>query len=305
MAQIGDIKTFEGLKTYPFTKDRFTVRDVNGIEHVMLVSENFTNKLKFFEKSWRHVAYEAVVYHGGKNDDQTEMWMQAIFPPPEFPGRVRIEYFNMELDHPRILASIDRDLFNARLHGKDKANLTPLQEMMYLDILQITRKYFKDQDKSHKKLKGYKDRRNRLLYEMRCGIRDNEDELYELLKEIRDMFTINDPQERHRKYGQHPCDMLKEKRHILDERIEEFEKYKHERLEELKELDDQIASEIRSTVCDYDYKLHQRIAKYIKKVMDDAMFSLTERRVKWKQVHGEKHGVTLASKSSLESPQSN
>lgn len=306
MAQIGDIKTFEGLKTYSFTKDTFTVRDLNGNDHVMLVSENFTNKLKFFEKSWWHAAYEAVVYHGGNPDDQTELWIQAIFPPPEFPGKVRIEYFDMELDHPRILASIDQELFNARLIGKEAANLTPLQEMMYHDILEITRKYLKDEDNSHKNLKKYRSRRNRLSYEMRCGIRDNEDGLYDLLKELEDMLTINDPEEKHRKYGKHPCDMIKEKRRILDEKIEKFEKYKHGRLEELREIDDQIASEIRSTVCDYDYNLHHRIAKYIKKVMDDAMYSLTERRAKWKEEHGEgNHGVTLMSKTSLESPQSN
>lgn len=177
------IQAFEGLKTYPFTKDTFTVWDINGNEHIMSVNENFTNKYTGYENDYCGDDYACVKWTGGNDDDKFDC-VQAIFPPPEFSGEVDFMSYcwKLEFDHPRVLASISCDLFDDRFNdGKEKANLTPLQEMMYRDILQIIREHLIDKDNIHEYLK--EDEYN-ILKEIRRLSPDDEDNLLKNLKEL-------------------------------------------------------------------------------------------------------------------------
>lgn len=126
------------INIFKTTDNTFKVHDINGVEHIMLINENFTNKLKFFENCNWSIDHACVKYTGGHENDEF-MCVQLVFLPPEFPGKATCEdHQYMKFDCPRVLSSISISSFCKRFErGKNGSKLTPLQEMMYQDIVEI------------------------------------------------------------------------------------------------------------------------------------------------------------------------
>lgn len=142
-----DIITFQ--ESHPrVCGNHFTVYDIHGVEYTFDTRENLTNM---------YIPYENITQCGmtnnylrvvGGDDGHLIYSYQNIIIPINFTDEVTIKYFQTQkFDCPRVLSSINHDTFCERFnYGEDNSKLTPLQEMMFQDIITIIRGFLNDDD---------------------------------------------------------------------------------------------------------------------------------------------------------------
>lgn len=139
---MSDISALRNIYTYTFgNNSKFTVHDHNGTKYRMSINAHLTNKYNTYENDHIEESNKSYIKIEGRNDRDAFNCYQYILLPPKFPGKIKIED-DVEFDCPRVFSSITHGLVEYRFDmGKDKANLNPLHEMMYHDILNIIGKY--------------------------------------------------------------------------------------------------------------------------------------------------------------------
>ena len=147
MEDFSNIITFPESE-YHFYRNYFIIYDINGIKHKLSVYENFTNKYIPHENIMQKGIINNYLRIVGGDDNHVIPSFQNIFIPTKFSGEITIEYYKHQKFHyPVVLSSINHDLFCERFdYGKSKSNLTPLQEIMFQDIITIIKRFLNEDD---------------------------------------------------------------------------------------------------------------------------------------------------------------
>lgn len=149
MENIQNIITFPKSK-YPICKDHFTVRDFYGSAHQMITLENLTNEYRPYENIMQNGIINNYLRIVNGDDEHIIHSYQNIIIPVKFSGEVIIGYYECQkFGCPRVLKSIDHNSFCERFDfGKYEAKLTPLQELMFQDIIAIVKEFLDEKDQN-------------------------------------------------------------------------------------------------------------------------------------------------------------
>lgn len=146
--------------------DSFIVHDFYGNEHKMNIRENlsdmyyrYANFDPFIIDKWKDVdeLFEILPYDesfviehnspclrvASGDDNDVFSCFECIFLPEEFSGKVFLNFDGtIDFDCPRVLSSLSCDMFSDTYNKNEYAEeLTPLQEMMFQDIIEIVENY--------------------------------------------------------------------------------------------------------------------------------------------------------------------
>lgn len=118
----------------------FTVHDRNGRKRTFKASENLESITDSFKDVRQISIYENCIKIDGFDDKNEEVFdrFNYIFLSEKFRGEIYINPNSKTLINHRVLRSLDADKFCLRYESSSylSACITPLQEMMYQDILQ-------------------------------------------------------------------------------------------------------------------------------------------------------------------------
>lgn len=160
-----DIHVFKESTIYSLD-DSFIVHDFHGNEHKMIIGENLSDKFHRYENfdpfiidKWKDVDYilrilsydeSFVIEHNSPylriasgDDNDVFSCFECIFLPAEFSGKAFLKFDStIYFDCPRVLSSLSCEMF-IDTYDKDEyaEELTPLQEMMFQDIIEIVENY--------------------------------------------------------------------------------------------------------------------------------------------------------------------
>lgn len=134
-----DINVFKETKTTYDVNGTFKVHNMYGTEYRMFIDENLTEHFHRYETITEEKIGNTWIKIVSEDDGDIFACCEYIFLPENFTGEAIWNVYQfMKFDSPRVLSSINPELFRKRFErGKNGTNLTPLQEMMYYDILEI------------------------------------------------------------------------------------------------------------------------------------------------------------------------
>lgn len=142
-----------------FYNRRFKVHDMHGNIHEMILGENLTNKC-YISSNFRYATIsenyiKIINYDNEPHEDITyrdiryDKYIHIFIPPGVSSKKISIQPDKtMQLDYNMVLSTLNVRTVSRKFDNYPVEQLTPLQEMMYRDILEIIKETFPEEKRN-------------------------------------------------------------------------------------------------------------------------------------------------------------